>query len=646
MKNCLGYAQRLTQGVPQCPMDIGTSSTRSINSGLILSLSNVSTFAAKHIRRPSVILVYNFFMEEAVMDNSSVARLLRQMAAAHEAKGENRFTIRAYETAADSVDHTPTPIRDLWQEGKLSSVPGFGKSIESHIDEYFRTGKIKHFEQLKKGLPEAMFEILGLPHVRSKTAYKLAKELKLRPGKAVSDLENYAVSGKIRELPGFGEQSEKEILDGIVKSKNRSVSRMLISEAIEVSSPVISYLQALPGVLRADPLGSLRRYVSTIGDIDIAASTNNREATIAHFLKYPNIKEVLWSGDNKATVVLKNGRQVDLMVEPMDSYGSLLQHFTGSKAHNIELREHAIKRGLSLSEHGIKEVKSGKNLKFSDEVTFYSFLGLAWIPPEIREGNGEIMAAQSNTLPQLIELPDIKGDLQSHTIWSDGTNTVAEMAAAAKRLGYQYFGVTDHQLSLETLGVAKIKKEIIKRKKIIEQINYSSTNFRVLNGIELLIKADGNLAYPDKILAEFDYVIASIHTGFNMSKAANTQRITKSLRNPFVKIFGHPTGRLINQRDPIEADWAEIFKVCAEEGKTLEIDGLPDRLDLPDLLVKEAKKAGCKFIIDTDAHSPEHLDFMRYGVSVARRGWLTKNDVVNTLPFGKLKAALNIKRNV
>ena len=581
-------------------------------------------------------------MEDGVLNNASIARLLRQMAAAHEAKGENKFTIRAYENAADSVEHTPAPVHDLWQEGRLSEVAGFGKRIASYVDEYFRTGKIMHFNLLKKGLPPAMFEILGLPHIRSKTAYKLAKELKLRPGSAVAELEKHALSGRIRELPGFGEQSEKEILEGITKSKKRNNSRMLVSEAFEVANPVIAYLTAFPEVLRADPLGSLRRFVATIGDVDIAVSSKDREGTIERFLKYPGIREVLWSGGNKATAVLKNGRQVDLMAEPADSYGSLLQHFTGSKAHNIELREHALKRGLSLSEHGIKEVKTGKNLKFRDEISFYNYLGLEWIPPEIREGSGEISAAFNHGLPKLVELPDIRGDLQSHTVWSDGTHTLQEMAAAAKNKGYEYFGVTDHQLSLEMLGADMIKKEVIKRKKAIEQLNYSMTEFRVLNGIEILIRANGDLAYPDSILALFDYAIASIHTGFNLSKEANTKRIIKSLKNPYIKILGHPTGRLINQREPFEADWGEIFKICAGEGKTLEIDSLPDRLDLPDSMVREARQQGCKFIIDTDAHSLEHLDFMQYGVSVARRGWLTKNDVVNTLPFGKLKVALGI----
>lgn len=576
------------------------------------------------------------------MDNPSIARILRQMAAAHEVLGENIFTVRAYENAAESVEHTPTPIHDLWQEGKLATVPGFGKAIVSYMDEYFKTGKIKHFGQLKKKLPKAMFEILGLPHIRSKTAYKLSKELKLRQGSAVADLEKYAAAGRIRELPGFGEQSEKEILDGILKSRKNKSSRMLISQALEVANPVINYLQANPLVLRADPLGSLRRFVPTIGDVDISVSTKDSEATISYFLKYTNIKEVLWSGDNKATVVLKNGRQVDLMVEPEDSYGSLLQHFTGSKAHNIELREHALKLGFSLSEHGIKEVKFGKVLKFSDETAFYNHLGLAWIPPELREGTGEIEAAANGKLPNLVSVKDIRGDLQSHTVWSDGTRTIQEMVAAAKAKGYEYFGITDHQLGLEAMGEVKVKKEVIRRKKIIGQINYSDNNIRVLNGIEILIKANGQLAYPDEILAEFDYVIASIHTGFGMSKEENTRRIIKSLENPYVKILGHPTGRIINQRDSIEADWGKIFDVCAKKNKLLEINSFPERLDLPDSLVKEAKKAGCKFVINTDAHSSEHLENMLYGVSVARRAWLTKESVVNTLPFAKLKRVISL----
>lgn len=581
-------------------------------------------------------------MEENKFDNLFIAKLLRQMAAAHEVKGENIFTIRAYENAADSVERLSGTIYDLWEEGKLNTVPGFGKNITAYLDEYFRTGRIGHFEKLKKGLPKAMFEILGLPHIRSKTAYKLSKNLNLKPGSALEELEEHARKGQIRALPGFGEQSEKEILEGLIKAHGKTNSRMLISQAYEIAGGILKYLKGSPLVLRADPLGSLRRFVSTVGDIDISVSAKDKKEAIKYFLKFPNISEVLWSGDNKATALLKNGKQVDVMVESAASYGSLLQHFTGSKIHNIQLREFALKKGLSLSEHGIKIVKTGKNLEFGTEESFYEALGLGWIPPEMREGVGEIEASARKPLPKLVEVCDIKGDLQSHTVWSDGTNTVEEMAKAAKDKGYVYFGVTDHQQSLSSFGKADIISEIKMRKGIIEQINYSSSNFRVLNGVEILIKANGELAYPDDILTYFDYVIASIHTGFSLGKEVNTKRIIRSLKNPLVKIFGHPTGRLINQRDSVEADWTEIFKVCAGEGKILEINAFPERLDLPDFLVKEAKSLGNKFVINTDSHSPEHLDNMIYGVEVGKRGWLTKEDVVNTLPFGKLKEVLGI----
>lgn len=577
------------------------------------------------------------------MDNFAIAKLLRQMAAVHEVLGENKFATRAYENAAESAERTPDPVYDLWQEDKLSTIPGFGKAIASYVDEYFRTGKIKHFAELKKRLPKAMFEILGLPHIRSKTAYKLSKELKLQPGNAVADLEIYANKGRIRQLPGFGRQSEKEILEGIIKSKNRNSSRMLISQALEVVGSIISYLKGSSLVLQADPLGSLRRFAPTVGDVDISVSTRNRKAAISYFLKYPNIKEVLWSGNNKATVVLKNGRQVDLMVELEESYGSLLQHFTGSKTHNIMLRERALKLGLSLSEHGIKEIKSGKIIRFRNEADFYNKLGLDWIPPELREGGGEVVAAASGKLPDLIDIKDIRGDLQSHTVWSDGTRTIQEMVGAAKNKGYEYFGVTDHQLGIESLGVPKVSKELSRRKRIIEHINYTDKDIRVLNGVEILIKSNGQLAYPDKLLAEFDYVIASVHTGFHMSRDENTRRIIRSLENPYITMLGHPTGRIINQREPIEADWERIFEVCCKKNKILEINSFPERLDLPDSLVKIAKKSGCRFAINTDAHSPENLDNMVYGVSVARRAWLTKEVVVNALPFAKLIKELGIK---
>lgn len=565
------------------------------------------------------------------------------MGAAQEALGANPFTVRAYLNASDNADQLTSSIFDLWQEGKLKSVPGFGQAMCSYLDEYFKTGKIEHFQKMKRDLPKGMFEILGLPHVGSKTAFKLARHLKLRDGKAMVDLEKAARQGKIGVIEGFGAQSEKEILEGIIKNKDKKDSRMLLSQAFGLVNPILEYLKKSDSVIRADALGSLRRFAATVGDVDVAAAVKDKKSVIQYFLKYTEVKEVLWAGDNKATVVLKIGQQVDLMVESLDSYGALLQHFTGSKNHNVQLREFALKKGLSLSEHGIKNLKTGKTTKFASEASFYEYLSLEFVAPELREGQGEIEAAAKDQLPELVRLEDIRGDLQSHTLWSDGKEKAEEMARAAQEKGYEYLGLTDHQLSFENLGKEKLLSVIRERKKIIDQINCSLKNFRVLNGIEIIIKVNGDLAYPDEILREFDFVIASVHTGFNLSKQVNTLRIIKSLKNPNVTFLGHPTGRLINVRDPFEADWVEVFKVCAGEGKFLEINSAPERLDLSELLIKQAKSMGNRFIINTDAHHHGHFENMVYGVGQARRGWLSKKEIVNTLPFDKLVRELRIK---
>jgi len=580
-------------------------------------------------------------MKLAKFSNEVIAKKLREIVAAYEVKGEDRFKIRAYDNAATSVEHATEEVRDLWESGKIKELAGIGPAIADHLDELFRTGRVKHFDEVKKGLPEGMFEILGTPGIGAKNAYSLAKTLHLRKGSAKADLLRAARSGKIRGRPGFGEVSEKAILENLEKTK-KDENRMSLPVAGEIARKIIDYLKKNPKVIHVDALGSLRRGTATVGDVDIAVATSNPKDVVAYFTRYPEAVETLNEGDVKGRIVLSSGRQIDLMTQKPEAYGSLLQHFTGSKNHNIHLRELAISKGLSLSEYGIRN-KAGRVERFSTEEDFYKRLGLDYIPPELREDRGEVDLAAKHSLPDLIEVGDIKGDLQSHTVWSDGRATLEEMAARAKGKGYEYLGITDHQLSLETKGITAIRSEIKRRNELIEQINSSYKNFRVLNGIEILIKADRDLSYPDELLQEFDYVLAAIHTGFNQDKVRITQRITAALRNPFVKILAHPTTRLIGRRDVIDADWEEVFRVCRDEDKILEIDALPDRLDLPDILIQEAKKYGIKFAIDSDAHAVEHLDLISYGVTVARRGRLSKSDVINTLSFGKLKEVLKIK---
>lgn len=567
--------------------------------------------------------------------------MLRQIVAAYELKGEDRFKIRAYQNAAASVEHATEEAQDLWEEGKLRDLAGIGSAIESHLNELFQKGQVRHFEEVKKSLPAAMFQLLDVPGIGAKTAFALAKSLKLREKSAIPDLLAALQAGKVRSLPGFGETSEKSILENLEK-KRKTDDRLPLPAASDLANKILSYLRQNHHVKRAEALGSLRRRVATVGDIDIAVATDQPQKVVEYFARYPEVAEVLNEGGIKGRIILKNGRQIDLMTQKPAAFGALLQHFTGSKGHNIRLRELAKSQGLSLSEYGIK---GGNNQirEFDSEERFYSALGLAYIEPELREDRGELEAAQKHQLPELVTVTDLKGDLQMHTTWSDGRNTVEEMIKTGIAKGYQYLGLTDHQLSLEKRSYENVIREIKRRKSLIDQISYSNKNIRVLNGVEVLIKANGDLAYPNEVLAEFDYALAAIHTGFSQDKKLITQRIIQALRNPYINILAHPTGRLVGRRESLDADWDEVFKVCLAEGKVLEIDGFPDRLDLPDILVRAAKGYGIKFSVDSDAHAVEHLDLIGYGIDVARRGWLESEDVINTYSWERLKKTLSLR---
>ncbi len=580
--------------------------------------------------------------------NKEVSHLLRSVAAAYEVKKEDRFRIAAYEKAADSVEHATSEVKDLWDDDKLDQLAGIGTSIASHLDELFRTGKVKHFNQVFKGLPPAMFEFLDLPGVGAKTAYKLCLKLKIKdPKKALTQLTKAAKEGKIRKIEGFGEESEKAILEAIEGVKKRS-KRILLPQAHQLAKEILDWLKKSKAVVRADPLGSLRRRVATVGDIDIAVATNKPEEVVKHFTSFPKKKKTLESGEAKASILLKGGQQIDLMVQPIDSYGALLQHFTGSKHHNIALRELAMKKKLSLSEYGIKKGK--KLLKFKTEKDFYKTLGLDYIPPEIRENTGEIEAAQKNKLPKLVELKEIKGDFHLHSNFpieeshDPGTDPMEIMIKKAKELGFEYLGFSEHNPSLSQHSEKQILKLIQAKKRKIEQLNSSRGKKllkHVFNGLEVDIRPDGKLALPEKAFDLLDYVVASVHSSFRMNKEKMTKRVLKGLSyHKKVKILGHPTGRLLGKREGYELDWEKIFSFCKNQQKWLEINAWPARLDLPDSLVREAIKKGVKIVINTDAHAVEEMDLMPFGVSVARRGWAERGDIINTLSFGKIKKLL------
>jgi len=571
--------------------------------------------------------------------------MLREIAAAYEIKGENWFRTRAYEAAADSIEHATSEVKDLWEEGRLDDLPGVGKNIAAYLDEYFRTGKVKHFEEVKKGLPPGMFAIFGLEGVGPKRAYRLAEELKVR---TVEDLHQAAREGRIEKLEGFGQRSQERILKAI-ESREQREERILLPIASSIAERLIEQIQRLPGVIRADPLGSLRRMVSTVGDIDIGIATTAPRAVVESFTSLPDVARVVGAGGAKATVVLKTGRQVDIRVHDPRSYGSLLQYFTGSKAHNIHTRKIANRRGFSLSEYGIKPYRGGKivgdYLPVETEEEFYRLLGLPWIPPELREDTGEIEAAQQGRLPKLVELGDIRGEVHVHTLHSDGEETTADMIEEAIRLGRRYVGISDHAPSVATRGFTEAKAEILRRKREIEELRKRfSGRIEIFFGAEVNIDAQARMALPDELLKLYEYTIGAIHTSFDQSKEEITSRLLAALENPYVNLLGHPTGRLLGEREAYEADWERIFAAAEGFCKPLEINAYPSRLDLPDDLVRAARKRKIKFVIGTDAHRFEHYRNLRFGVAVARRGWCEREDILNTAAASDFVKLFKIRR--
>lgn len=575
-------------------------------------------------------------MEVKRLSNKEVVSILKEILAAMEVKAFNPFRIRAYQNAISILDNLTVSICDLWENKRLKEIPGVGIGIESHLNELFTTGKVQEFEEIKEDLPDGMFALIGLRGIGAKRAFKLAASFKLTNREtALEKLKENAEKGKIQILEGFGEKIEKTILEAIDEQKmtKNSKVRFLLPHAEQIVDRIISYMKKSKYVEKIDAAGSFRRRNSTIGDLDLPVSTKNPEKVLEHFLKFEEIGDVIVTGDKKASVVLKNDVQVDLRVSTPEAYGSMLQYFTGSKQHNILLRNYALNKGMSLSEYGIK--RGDKIKEFADEESFYKEIGLPYIPPEIRHGNFEVEYASKDKLPKLIELKDIKGDLHMHTTASDGLNTLEEMVQAATDLGYEYIGITDHSPSIQSRGLGTVLKIVSDMRKKIDDINQSQDKVKVLYGYEVNILVDNTLGLPDDLLKNLDFVIAGVHTAFNQDKKEVTERILTAMDNPYVNIISHPSGRMLNERDPIDPDWNKIFEAARDKNIILEINGQPSRLDLPDDLVKTAIEWGVKLIIDSDAHSIGDLGFMRYGVENARRGWASKDNIINTLSYEK-----------
>lgn len=578
------------------------------------------------------------------ISNTKIAKILREIAAAYTIKGVgNIFQIRAYENAADSIEHSDSEIYDLWQEKELDQIPALGGKIRTYLDELFTSGEVKHFNEVKKGIPEVVFQMLDIPGVGPKTAQKAA-EL------GVKDLEDLKKKIKSGELvkKGFSAKIAQNIMTGLSHLQQKG-NRMLLPYAAVQAERILIYLKKNSKVLQAHPLGSLRRMVATVGDLDFSVSSNSPKEIVEYFCQIPTAARVLDKGDYKASVILQSGIQADLLVGNPNSYGALLQHFTGSKNHNIHLRTIAKDLGYSLSEYGAKKITSNELVATETEKDFYKLLNMQTPPPEIREDTGEIEAGQKHKLPDLVDLKDIKGDLHLHSSYpikspshGPGVNSIEEIVKKAEQLGYKLVGVSDHPPGFTTTSKEEILEWVKKRTKYIQNLNSRTKSIRVLNGLEIDILGDGTLSVPNEALSLLDYCIAGIHSGHRGSKDDITKRLMRALENPYVNIISHPTNRLLNEREASEADWEQIFKVAAENNKILEINAYPNRLDLRDDLVRRAKALEIKFIIDTDAHEVSQMDNMRFGVAVARRGWVTKADVVNSWDWTTFAKWFNI----
>lgn len=577
--------------------------------------------------------------------NEELSTLLSHVAAAYsmiDAK-KHTFQILAYQKAADAIATMATQVSDMIKNDQVDSIPGVGSSIKSHILELYKTGKVEHFESVLAKIPPAVFPLLDIPSFGPKKAYKLVVAFELKdPRTVISDIYKLAEKGKIAPLESFGAKSESDIkraIDEYRLGKTKS-ARMVLQIASEIAEMMVDYLKKEKSVEGVYALGSLRRRKSTIGDVDIAVVSSETKKVLDYFNAYPDKERIIERGDITSSILLTGGKQIDLMVLEPHQLGSLLQHFTGSKEHNIRLREYALKKGYSLSEKGIK-LKDGKMKTFDTEEKFYNFLGLDWIPPEIREDKGEVDAATSNVLPKLIEPEDIKGDFHVHSNFlidpshDLGRSSFDTHLKRAKELKYEYLGFSEHNPSVRNHTEVEIYSLIKKRNDAIDKLK-SNYGVHIIKLLEVDILASGQRALSDKCMDLLDMAIVSIHSSFKTDKKGMTRRILSGLSHPKARILAHPTGRLINQRPGYDADWDEIFEYCAKNNKALEINAWPTRLDLRDDLVKIAKEKGCKFTIDSDSHDVSHMGNISYGVSVARRGWLEKEQVINTYSYSKL----------
>lgn len=566
------------------------------------------------------------------MDNFKVVEIFRNIADILEIKNDNRFRIRAYQRAADTIEGMAEDFENLVNQDSLTEVPGIGKDLSQKIKEIVTTGKLKFYEDLKKTIPEGLLGLLKIPSVGPKTAKLLYDQLKI---KSIQDLEDAIAKDKLKGIFGIKEKTVENILKGIQLLK-RGRERMPLAVALQNSDEFIAALKKIKEVKKISPAGSLRRKKETVRDIDILVVSKNPDKIMDVFTGLPQVKEVLAKGETKSSVRTTDDIQIDCRVVEDKSFGAALLYFTGSKNFNIHLRMMAQKKGLKINEYGV--FRGQRWLAGRTEEEIFKLFRMSYIEPELREDSGEIELALKDKLPQLVRFEDIKGDLHVHSQWSDGGNTIEELARAAQERGYSYIGITDHSQSLKIargLSVSDLKL----KKKEIDRINKNLRGFRVLYGTEVDIDSDGKIDYKDEVLKEFDIVIAAIHMGFKQSKEKLTERIVRACENKYVHIIAHPTGRLWGTRDAYELDFNRVLKAALETNTCLEINSFPQRLDLNDQNARLAKDKGVKLVINTDAHIIEHLSDMQLGIYVARRGWLERSDVINTLECDELLKA-------
>ena len=563
------------------------------------------------------------------MKNKELADLFAKMADILEFKNENPFKISAYRRASRVLGDLTQDIKEIAESGELKKVPGIGEGMAQKIEEYLKTGKISKYEEVKKGITDELIAMMEIPGMGPKTLAMIHKEKGISN---LSELEKAIENGSLIGLPGMGEKKAENIKRGIDLLK-ASKGRMNLGVAFPLAKRIAETLREKTGSKKIEWAGSLRRMRENIGDIDILATGPNHEKIIHTFTHLPEVKQVLASGETKASVIVEGGVQIDIRVVEEDSYGAALQYFTGSKDHNIHLRGIAKAKGIKINEYGV--FKAEKKIGGKEEKDVYKALGMDWIEPELREDRGEIEAAQKGKLPNLIQEPEIKGDLHVHSKWSDGTSSIEEIAKAAQKWGYQYVAICDHSKSLK-IAHGLDETRLLKQIEEIDHINEKLKGFQVLKGTEVDILMDGKIDHPDKLLSRLDFVVAAVHSGFKQEKEKMTKRIVRALENPLVHCLAHPTGRLLGARAPYEVDIDEVMEAAKKYGKILEINATLERLDLDDIRCKKAKEMGIRMAIGTDSHHPDQLWMISLGVAVGRRGWLESQDLLNTLSLKEI----------